>query len=156
MMLRVIVVVIAILIPFEAQADRLYPKDLRALLTFVPADYSPDEGEWTRVVGDGLKTFLGYRWLGGMYIEDKPILSQGKPQPLLLGVAGDRFTSQAESEDRPDRGELSIMDSQYCVWWKGYGKLCYRVLTRMRNDQTIYLITRANGKPWAGIEILRN
>ncbi|MDH3230994.1 MAG: hypothetical protein OEN55_14490 [Alphaproteobacteria bacterium] len=131
------------------------PKDVREQLTLSAADYFANPEAWKPVAGEALKQFLSHRWLGGLYFEEDPlILGQVSGQALLLGVKGKQFTSQGEKERRADKGEIVIKHDEYCVYWSRYGQLCYKVLAQEFSGMPIYLIRRASGKPWAGIEIL--
>ena len=146
---------ILILICTSVQASEIeHPKDLEGRLTVSAFDYhKADPSTWSPVSGGQLVEFLSHRWFGGVYIEEKPPLGQWR-SILLLGRKGKRFTSQGLGEDRPDRGDLSINEDRYCVRWKGYGKLCYKVMAGELLGKPVHLITRESGKIWAGIELL--
>ena len=146
---------ILMLICTSVQASEIEnPKDLKGRLTVSAIDYlEADSSTWTAVSGDQLEEFLNHRWFGGVYIEEEPPLGQ-RQSILLLGRKGKRFTSQGLRQERPDRGDVSIKEDRYCVWWKGYGKLCYKVLAGELVGKPVHLITRESGKIWGGIELL--
>ncbi len=145
---------VLILICASVQATEIKrPEDLEGKLTLSAFDYhEADPATWTLVSGDELKKFLRHRWFGGLYIEEKPILGQTR-SILLLGRRGKRFTSEG-LRGRLDKGQLIIKEDRYCVWWQGYGKLCYKVMAGELAGKPVHLITRESGKTWAGIELL--
>ena len=147
-------ITLVIVMHAAALADEIdSPEDLQGKLTLGNADYNEANPDiWTPVMGADLEAFLSHRWLGGVYIEKDTPLGQAQ-SALLLGTKGKRFTSQG-FRGPLHRGSLSFKRDRYCVRWRGYGQLCYKVMAGELSGKSVHLITRENGEFWAGIELL--
>ncbi len=145
---------ILMLICTSVQASEIErPEDLEGRLTLSAFDYhGADPSTWTPVLGDQLEEFFSHGWFGGVYIEEKPLLGQWH-SILLLGRKGKHFTLQGLG-GQLDRGELTIKEDRYCVRWKVFGSLCYKVMAGKLAGKPVHLITRESGKIWGGIELL--
>jgi hypothetical protein len=125
-------------------------EDVPSHLTLPKSYFLENMDGWTPVTGDDLNAFFTHKIIAGRQIEKQ------YDTPLLLEMTGSRIASQSLDEARPDRGDVDIKEDKYCVYWNGNVKRCYKLLSRDLAGSKVYLITRDDGSPWMGVEIVED